>query len=286
MPSTLLIAIATSLALAEVPPSQGAADAPPSLPAASAAQFVAGAPLGNADVQVHVVEPRAHQSRRRHELTLYPVAVQLNSAFTRHLGLAVGYGYHLFERLSVQVTPFFNYLSEESAFQGELIAKGSLQAEAASALLLHFGATAGVEVVPIDGKFAFGERLLGHFSIVIGVGLGAAASRVQLSRDGFGDTGARFLGAIGLGARLSLGKRFALRLEVRDLITTARVGQINGCDHGDLSALQAGAPAGASCDAGAFASEVELSNARSLLSQVSSEVLNHVSLMLGASVLF
>ncbi|MDR0965424.1 MAG: outer membrane beta-barrel domain-containing protein [Myxococcales bacterium] len=245
-----------------------------------------GAPLGNEDVQVHVVEPRAHTSQGRHELTLYPLTAQLDSGFTRHAGLALAYNHHFFERLSVSVTPFFNYLSEESGFQGELIGKASLQAEAASALLLHYGATAGVELVPIDGKFAFGEHLLGHFSLVLNVGVGAAQTRVQLSGDGFGDTGVRFLGAIGLGARLSLGDRFALRLEVRDLITTARIAEINGCEHADLTAIQAGSPTRAACDAGAFASDVELSNARSLLSQASSEVLNHVSLMLGVSVLF
>lgn len=282
------IAIAISLALmtALAPLPSSAAATHPDGREADASHIIAGAPLGNEDVRVHAVEPRAHLNRGRHELALYPVAVQLNSAFTRHVGVALGYGHHFFERLSVQVTPFFNYVSEESGFQKELIDKGSLQAEAASALLLHFGATAGVEVVPIDGKFAFGAHLLGHFSLVLNVGLGAAASRVQLSQDGFGNTGARFLGSIGLGARLALGKRFALRLEVRDLITTARVSKINGCTHGDLISLQAGAPASTSCDAGAFAGDVELNNARSLLAQISSEVINHLSLLFGVSVLF
>lgn len=286
MTSLLSLSLATSIALTAAPPGSAATGVDPSARDAKTSRIIAGAPLGNEDVQVHVVEPRAHLNRGHHELTIYPIAMQLDSAFTRHVGVAIGYGHHVFERLSVQVLPFFNYLSEESGFQAELIDKGSLQAEAASALLMRFGATAGVEIVPIDGKFAFGEHLLGHFSLVLNAGIGVAASRVQLSQDGFGDTGARFLGSIGLGVRLALGERFALRLEVRDLITTARVGKINGCTHGDLTALQAGATAGEACDADAFASDVELNNARSLLAQISSEVINHLSLLIGASVLF
>lgn len=286
MAQPFLFALVTSLVFAASSAPESAVLVPADRAEVDKVQLITDAPLGNEDVQVHVVEPRPHVNRGRHELTLYPAMVQLNSTFTRHVGLALGYNYHFFERLSVLVTPFFNYLSQESGFQRELIDKGSLQAEAASALLLRYGATAGVEIVPIDGKFAFGESLLGHFSLVINVGLGAAASRVQLSDDGFGDTGARFLGAIGLGARLSLGERFALRLEVRDLITTARITEINGCTHTQLTALQTGSPVSASCDASAFSNDTELNNARTLLSQISSEVLNHVSFMLGVSVLF
>lgn len=249
-------------------------------------EAITGAPPQSDRVQIHVVEPHARRHQGRHELTIYPLTARLNSAFTRHVGLALGYGFHLFERLSVQVTPFFNYLSEESGFQGELVDKASLQSEAASALLLTYGATAGVELVPIDGKFAFGEGLLGHFSLVLNAGVGAAQSRVQLSEDGFGDTGVRFLGSIGLGARLVIGDRFAIRVELNDLITTARVDEINGCTHADLGAIQASEAGANTCEAGAFASDLERNNARTLLARVSSEVVNHLSLRLGLSVLF
>ncbi len=276
------LALASSIALAAAPDTTETDRAAEN----STIEANAGAPLQSDRVQVHVVEPHARRHQGRHELTLYPVTARLNSAFTRHVGIAIGYGFHLFERLSVQVTPFFNYLSEESGFQGELVDKASLQSEAASALLLTYGATAGVELVPIDGKFAFGEGTLGHFSLVLSAGVGAAQSRVQLSEDGFGDTGIRFLGSIGLGARLAIGGRFAIRIELNDLITTARVGAINGCTHADLGAIQAGDASANACEAGAFASDLEVNNARSLLARVSSEVLNHLSLRLGLSVLF
>ena len=243
-----------------------------------------GADAESDDVRRHTVEERAFASEGRHELTAYPLTVQVGSAWTRHWGVALAYTYHFTERFAVQASPFFNYVSGESGFQRELIDKASIQSDAATALLLRGGAAAGIELSPVDGKFVFGRVVLGHFSLSLSLGIGAAATRVQLSEDGFGSTGVRFIGTAGISARLAVAERVAVRLELKDFIAAARIRKINGCTHSDLTALKDGGEAGSGCHASDL-SELERGNARQLLEEPSSSVLNHLSVLLGVSVL-
>jgi outer membrane beta-barrel protein len=265
-----------------------------------------GAPLGNDNVRVHTVERKPYPAAGRHELALYPAVAQLNGAFTQHLGAAATYSYHLFETLSVQVSPVVNYLNRESSFNQELIDKGHQQAQAATALLLQYGAVAGLEMAPLYGKFALFDGVLAHFSLVINAGAGLGSTRVELrsaqiqgcdpagcAPPSFGDTGLKFLGSIGAGFRVALGGWAALRLEVRDLVYTARVDRINGCTFQDLDLVQAGqAPLSASCRAatkaqgGPWAREDDRALAAGLLRATSSDVINNVSLYAGLSFLF
>ena len=251
------------------------------IPAASAE----GGSTSSDDVRRHTVEERAFASEGRHELTAYPFTAQVGSAWTRHFGAALAYTYHFTERFAVQASPFFNYVSGESGFQRELIDKASIQSDAATALLLRWGATAGIELSPIDGKFVFGRSVLGHFSLSLTLGAGAAGTRVQLSEGGFGGTGVRFIGTAGISARLALAERVAIRLELKDFIAAARISKINGCTYSGLTALEEGGDGGRGCHASGL-SELERSNARQLLEEPSSSVLNHLSLLLGVSVLF
>lgn len=238
-----------------------------------------------AAVLAHAVEPRARREAGRHEVTLYPLTAQVNSAWSRHFGLSLGYTWHVTERFSLQAAPFFNYISGESTFQRELIDKASVQADAATALLLKWGATAGIEFSPIDGKFVFGNSILGHFSLSVSVGLGGADTRVQLSDSGYGSSGGRFIGSAGLALRLALGERLALRLEIRDYITTARVAKIDGCTLSDFNAIERGDAPSSGCSADSM-SDVERSNARLLLDSTSSSILNQLSFLLGIGILF
>ncbi len=264
-------------------------------------QNVEGAPLGNSNVYVHIVEKQPYTNAGRHEVVLYPAVAQVNSKFNVHIGAAAMYSYHLFENLALQVTPLFNYVNQESAFNQELIRSGRQQAQAATALLMQYGAVAGVEVTPMYGKFAFYEGVLGHFTFVLNAGAGAGSTRIQLRPDtdgcatgqgeclpaSFGDTGFKFLGQVGAGFRVFLGERVALRLEVRDLIYTARVDKINGCTHDDIDALDKGlAATSASCNAAAFANDADMPLARKLLEETSSDVLNNISFYGGVSFLF
>ncbi|MGI5860689.1 MAG: outer membrane beta-barrel domain-containing protein [Myxococcales bacterium] len=268
------------------------------------ARVIEGAPLGNANVGVHIVERKPYTNEGRHELVLYPAIAQLNSKFTIHVGAAATYAYHLFENLAVQVTPIFHYVNHESAFNQELIDKGHQQAQAATALLLQYGAVGGIEVTPVYGKFAFYEGVLGHFTFVLNAGAGVGNTRIQLRpeqtsncgpgtanpecRDAsFGDTGFKFLGSVGAGFRVFLGERAAVRLEVRDLIYTARVDKINGCSFDDLNELgNGGAPLNASCLPGKFDHVDDRQLAKLLLKETSSDVLNNVSVYTGFSFLF
>jgi outer membrane beta-barrel protein len=265
------------------------------------AKVIEGAPLGNSNVHVHIVERKPYMNEGRHELVLYPAIAQINSKFTTHVGAAATYAYHLFENLSLQLTPVFNYLNQESAFNAELIEKGHQQAQAATALLLQYGAVAGIEVTPMYGKFAVYEGVLGHFTFVLNAGAGVGHTRIQLRpevdtncgganqaqcRDAsFGDTGFKFLGSVGGGFRVFLGERAAVRLEVRDLIYTARVDRIDGCSYDDLNAIAAGGAApNASCKPDSNLDDRQL--AKLLLKETSSDVLNNISVYTGFSFLF
>ncbi len=294
----------TDLPKAEAPKGEDLPRAEP----ASQVQVIEGAPLGNSNVYVHIVEKKPYTNAGRHELVLYPAFAQLNAKFTTHVGVAASYAYHLFENLALQVTPLFNYVNQESAFNQELIDKGHQQAQAATALLLQYGGVAGMEVTPMYGKFAFYDGVLGHFTFVLNAGAGVGMTRIQLrpeqttncgpnSEDpnnpiecrkaSFGATGAKFLGSVGAGFRVFLGERAAVRLEVRDMIYTARVDRINGCSYDDLSSvLTTGQPLNSSCDPNTFTNPDDKQLAKLLLKETSSDVLNNISFFTGFSFLF
>jgi outer membrane beta-barrel protein len=262
---TFLLAAASLPALAQAPAEQTpppvkAADAPLA-PAAGAdmlqvadpeaQRLVNGAPLHNPNVAVHVVQKKRFADAGRHELTLYPAIPQVNGRFTEHAGSALSYTYHLQENFGLQLTGQYNWYANESAFNLELIDKVREQAQAATALLLHWGAQAGVEVTPLYGKFAFYDNHLLQFSVVINGGAGLGSTRVlvrpQVTHevDGvgsvvparFGDTGTKFVGSVGGGLRVQFGDSMALRLELRDQVYTARVDRVDGCNQQDFALL-------------------------------------------------
>jgi outer membrane beta-barrel protein len=276
---------------------------------------------------VHIVEKKQLSDYGRAEAVVYPVTPQINGKFTEHFGTAAMIVYHFQENFAFQVSGLYNWYSSESDFNQELINKVREQAQAATSLLLVWGGVAGVEVAPLYGKFAYYEGRLGHFSIVLNAGAGLADTRLQLraSNDAgpstFGDAGTKFMGSVGGGFRVSLGERFTLRLEVRDLVYTARVDSVNGCSAADLNALysdiKSGDPSGqrfnsvsvsAGCNIKPFtgsvgqnsgscsgspgssgwcynhASDVPL--AYNLVSSPSSDVLNNVSFYAGLSFVF
>lgn len=282
-------------------PKAAVAPAAPVAPEAKANQplVVEGAPLGNASVHVHIIEKKPYTNAGRHEIVVYPAVPQINSKFSAHVGAAAMYSYHMFENLALQVTPLFNYINRESTFNEELINKGRQQAQAATALLLQYGAAGGMEVTPMYGKFAFYEGWLGHFTFVLNAGAGAANTRIQLRPESpdckgdnckpaaFGATGLKFVGSVGAGFRVYLGARAAVRIEVRDLIYTARVDKINGCTFRDIDNLERGSTAEtATCNPDEFINQEDKPLARKLLEETSSDVLNNVSFYGGFSFLF
>jgi outer membrane beta-barrel protein len=286
-------------------PAQAAGAAPTPSPSASAeAQtLVSGAPLYNPNVAVHIVERKVFSDKGKHELALFPAVAQLNGKFTQHYGTALNYTYHLQENFALQITPQWNWFNTESAFNNELINTVGEEAQAATSLLLSWGVLGGVEVVPLYGKFAWYENSLLQYSVVINAGAGYGSTRHQLRPENkdvdppieasFGDTGNRFLGSIGGGFRVQFGGRFAVRLEVRDLVYTARVDRVNGCDIDDFIAMQSAPdPTRASVKRGCRADKfgttdlADLTIAKSLVEDPTSDVLNLVSLYAGASFIF
>ncbi|RKG78283.1 outer membrane beta-barrel domain-containing protein [Corallococcus exercitus] len=310
---------------AQAPAATAPADAPvldsgeaPRTTDAQQQRLVNGAPLYNPNVNVHIVQKKRFADEGKHELVLYPAVVQVNGKFTNHAGTALHYVYHLQENFALQVGGQYNWYSDESDFNLELIDKVREQAQAASSLLLQWGAHAGVEVTPLYGKFAFFNNSLAQFSVVLSGGAGIGKTRhlirpeVANEVEGqtyqvparFGDTGNKFLGEVGGGFRVQFGESYAIRLEVRDLIYTARVDKVDGCNLADFEALEAARAANqpfdglnlsGSCKVAKFDGvdpktkknyREDIILGRDLVAEPSSDVLNNVSFYAGFSVLF
>ncbi len=279
-------------------------------------ELVSGAPIYDPNVSVHIVQQKQFTDAGRHEITLYPAAAQVNGKFTQHYGSALSYTYHLHENLGLQFTPIYNWSASESDFNLELVEKVRQQGQPASTLLLDWAATGGIEVTPLYGKFAFYEGFLGQFALVLSGGAGLGQTRhllkpTTVSDTGatvpatYGDTGQRFVGSVGGGLRVQIGSRFSARVELRDLVYTARVDEVNGCNAADLNAMfqvyesgsnsLAGVPVRSSCRVSSFQGVDprtgedrinDVPRARDLVLQPSSDALNNLGLYAGFSVLF
>lgn len=248
---------------------------------------VNGAPVASPTVGVHVVEERSATAGRV-EVTLYPAVPQLNGLYTQHAGTLAQATWHVREHFGLMIFGGGNWLSRESPFNGELISNAAIAAQTASSLLWTWTAMAGVEVTPFYGKFALFESGLAQFSVVLNAGAGVGGTRHTLRPEGrqaatYGDTGTRFMAVLGAGFRLAIGRHLAFRLEVRDVVYTARVDRVNGCTADDLG--RGGAP-GAGCSLPSFGSEAEVSIARGLVRTPTSEVLHSVGAYAGVSFLF
>lgn len=281
-------------------------------------RLVHGAPLYNPNVSVHIVQKKRFADEGKHEFALYPLAVQVNGKFTNHAGSALHYTYHVQENFALQVSGLYNWHSNESRFNLELIDKVREQAQAASSLLLQWGAQAGVEVTPLYGKFAFYDDQLAQFSLIINGGAGFGGTRhlirpeVANQVEGqtftvparFGDAGTRFVGSVGGGFRVQFGNSYAMRLEVRDLVYTARVDRVDGCNLSDFEKLEAARSANqpfanlalsGGCQFKKFDGvdpdtkknyREDIILGRDLVAEPSSDVLNNVSFYAGFSILF
>lgn len=299
---------------------QGAV-APAAAAGQNSQQLVSGAPLYNPNVAVHIVEQKQFSDSGKREVILFPAAIQINGKFTQHYGTALGFVWHINENFGFQVMGQYNWVNIESAFNTELVDKIGAQAEAASALLWTWGVVGGVEVAPVYGKFALFDETLAHFSIVLNAGAGVTGTRAQLKPQNqrtpmslceqfpetcaptYGDTGIRFMGQLGGGFRVQLGKRFSFRMEVRDLVYTARVDSVNGCNSADMTAIQTkdrgGQPAGSAAvssgcrtetfegtTSGGYPRSRDITPAVNLVKNPTSDVLNNIGFYMGAGFIF
>jgi outer membrane beta-barrel protein len=255
--------------------------------------------------EIDTVQKKNYKAANRFEVTVYPGALQLNSKFTNADGVAIGVDYALQENFALQLLGLFNYAGSWTPLTGELN-DNKARPEAADELLLQAGLVAGFEVAPIYGKFAFYNGTLAQFRFVLNAGAGVGTTQVQLTgaTEGapnnpttYGSTGTRFLGNLGVGFRILLGERFALRLEIRDLLYTARVDSIDGCSDADFIAIQnamgssniPGVSSG--CNTAPFKGQSipalqALNVAQKLVEDNSSDVVNNIIFFAGLSYLF
>lgn len=268
-----------------------------------AVRTIDGAPLGNQNVHVHIVEEKPYADKGRSEVSLYPATVQVNARYTRHIGVAATYSYHLFENLALTATPLFNYYNQNTGFSTELLEKGNRQPDAATAMLLNMGIVGGIEITPIYGKFALYDGVLGQFSFVIMAGVGAGTTRVQLNSGdtsgdaSFGEVGPKLMGSVGAGFRLMLAKNLAVRFEVRDFLYTATIDEINGCNLDDLKAIRAtggetdneyktNSPVRSGCRAADFQTKGRAKISQDIVEKASSDVISNIQFFGGISFLF
>lgn len=247
------------------------------------------------NLRLHTVQRKPYADGGSHEMVLYPVVAQLNGKFTHHMGVGAQYLYHLHENFALQALGQFFYVNEQTEFTKELLGADRAP-QAATALTLHWATTAGFEVTPIYGKFSFYEGNMAHFGLVLSGGAGVGGTRIQLVGDEFGSTGMKFVGQVGAGFRVRLNENFLVRLEVKDLIYTAKVDSINGCNLQDLNALNtdSSAQTSGSCNGGSRFSRpsgrgtgwTSVSNAKSLVEDASSDVLNNIGVYGGVSYSF
>lgn len=250
------------------------------------------------NLALHTVQKKQYSDGGKHEIVLYPAIAQLNSKFTTHLGAGAQYLYHLHENFALQVQGMYFYVNEQTAFTDELLSTSSQAPQAASALTLQWAATGGFEVTPIYGKFAWFNDTLASFGVVLNAGAGVGSTRVQVlgaaqGAEIFGDTGMKFVGQLGAGFRVRLNENFVVRLEVKDLIYTAKVDAINGCDLEDLDALiQDQGTVKAACRPDDFnytlngERRTAARQAQDLVAEQKSDVLNNVGVYGGISYTF
>jgi outer membrane beta-barrel protein len=297
-PAVAAPAVPAAPAAATPQAAPAAAAAKPAAPAAAVAQPAGGdqgylegrAGSTSPNERISTIQKMGYSDAKKGEAIAYPLAFQLNSKFTQTFGFALAANYAIQENFALQLNFNYSYLAGNTAFGNSLIDQ-KVRAQAADDLFLRGGLTAGFEVAPIYGKFTFYETNLIQFRFVVNAGAGVGKTEVQLTAHEpivYGDAGYRFLGNLGLGFRILLGDRVAIRLEVRDLIYTARVDHINGCTASDLNSPSPPS----SCNIAAFGPPGETSTATAknqanqLLTDNSSAVLNNLLLFTGVSYLF
>ena len=255
---------------------------------------------------IHTIEKKTYNAAGRFDATLYPLAIQLNSKFINTDGIALAVEYAVQENFALQLMGLWNYSGGWAPLTGELLDIHA-RPEAADQIILQGGAVAGFEVAPIYGKFAWYENNLAQFRFVLNAGAGVGFTEVQLSgptnkfptnNTSFGGTGPRFLGNLGVGFRILFSQRLALRLEVRDLLYTAKVDTINGCSNADITAIGTNGAVSSGCDKSDFAQSTSNSAAvnqqhlsaatvaANLLQDNSADVVNDIVFFAGLSFLF
>jgi outer membrane beta-barrel protein len=250
--------------------------------------------------RIHVVEKRPFTEAGRFELSLFG-PVQVNPKFTMHAGVGAEIAYHLRENLAVQFGTTWFAFAVQSGLSEELAAKVSQAPVAADALLVQADALAGLELMPVYGKFDVFDGKILRIGLYLNAGLGVAKTRLQLrppTAEGgrsFGDTGFRPEAGLGVGFRIFVSERFTVRLELRDRVYSAYVSKVNGCTFQDAHSIHENGSSATGlsggCSASSFGgSENDIksaaASAEDQLRQPSAGIVNHLAVQGGVSWLF
>ena len=188
-----------------------------------------------------------------------------------------------------------NWYNEESAFNGELVEKFRVEAQAATSMLWTWGLFGAVELEPFLGEFTLFQGARARLGFVMSVGAGAGGTRHLLwpateTPASYGDTGVHFMATAAAGLRFRVGEHFVARFEVRDVAYSAAVDSINGCTEPDLRSLdgrfQLGLDGAVTAGCRGFAKPHDAASALSLTRFQSSDILHNVGLALGAGFTF
>ncbi len=249
--------------------------------------------------RIHVIQRKTDLVDGRWEATLYPLTYQLNSRWTSQLGQGMAVAYHFSETFGLQGVFGFNdipavSISEETDLMTELRDKARLQPDSSNSVITQWYGMASFELAPIYGKIAFYEEAMLRFGIFLSVGAGAVGTKLQLTPRGdlapqFATAGIRGGALVGGGFRVHLPGQWMLRVEVRDLIYSAKIDSLNRCTAQELDAyLGRGAgDVGSACGPGAdsLASAGLVGTANSRIDQ-STNTVNNVTGYIGFSYLF
>ncbi len=186
------------------------------------------------------------------ELAVAPVSAQVNGLFVEHLGTA--------GQVAVVVAPYFrvfvsgtwNWQAGESRLARELFRTGRVSPNRidqndSSGLFISMGLVGGTEFVLNSRRiqpFHFPHR----FELSMVGFAGALSTKAQLKpetarADGslspatFGDTGWRPTIGAGVGVRFEFFERFSIRVDLRESFFSSRVQTVNGCNVGDMRAI-------------------------------------------------
>lgn len=192
----------------------------------------------------------------RVELSVTPVAPQVNGLFVEHLGTSAQVGVVVAPHFRVFVSGTWNWRNGQSLFLKELIENSRVEAQSRSGLLVSGALHAGAEFVLSRGRIE-PLRFVHRFELSLVSFAGALSTRAGLKPESArangsispattGDTGWRPTIGAGIGVRFEFLERFSFRVDLRESFFSSRIQTVNGCNVEDLramdNALRAGRP--------------------------------------------
>jgi outer membrane beta-barrel protein len=192
-------------------------------PSADAAPAKRSGVIDPRDETIFAIQKKGRYIANRWELSLMG-ARSINDKFTTHVGGLVNGIYHFAETMSVEI--------QAGMLQGgytgtttELLELKSLTPPGADYALMSWYVGTDVQWAPIYGKFRLAGKLLGHFDIYMGVGVGLTQSKIKQISKTTNEVGEnsinlskKIVSNLGGGLRFYFTDRFGVRVEVRDYI--------------------------------------------------------------------